>query len=436
MRKLVSGLGLVYLLVLGGCAQPTAIPSGKPGFAGRLLALSDTDMAATAYADGGLEPLPGVSDTLTLADTAKGPLAEARAPNSVISWPQVLATSPDGRFAYVVETRAAPPSGTSRLDSIRDLPAGSRLTVFAISPSGLRPIAEADAGRNPQSVSLSGDGRWLAIVSEDGGGQLIVFALNEGRPGRRHVFALPLTYLANDTERFPRSLAWSPAGDWLAVNVALRRIAFFALSRDADGAPTGVQPHGAPLNVGKRLSRGIWTADGRYYLVSDINAGPGALARVIGAPGLVTSIAFDGGSGAAHKIVSQSKVGGSPEGLALSPDQHKVATVNLERTFLPERWFLDGVPGRSRYSVDLLDFNPATGELADRDRIQAEGILPEDLVFDATSRHLAVAVFHRRKGPDRLKGFIDFFSVVDGRLVAKGAPLALARGVHDIEPLR
>jgi hypothetical protein len=421
---------------LGGCAQVNDAPSGNPEFAGRLLALSDTDMAATAYADGGLEPLPGISDTLALAHSAQGPLSETRAPNSVISWPQVLTVSPDGRFAYVVETRAAPPSGVSRLASVQDLPAGSRLTAFAILAGGLQPIAEADAGLNPQSVSLSGDGKWLAIASEDGGGRLILYALDQGRPAARHVLDLPLTYLADDAEKFPRSLAWSPGGDWLAVNVALRRIAFFELLRDGNGVPSAIRPHGAALQVGKRLSRGIWTADGRHYLVSDINAGPGALARVIGAPGIVTSIAFDAGDRAAHRIVSQAEVGGSPEGLALSPDQRNVATVNLERTFLPERWFLDGVPGRSRYSVNLLDFNPATGELLNRDRIHADGILPEDLVFDGTSRHLAVAVFHRRKGPDRRKGFIDFFSVVDGRLVAKGAPLVLPRGVHDIEALR
>lgn len=426
---------LPLLLLLVACAAPPAPGTGTPAFQGRLLALSDTDMAATAYADGKLEPLAGVSDTLSLVDAGGTRFGAAPAPNSVLSWPQVLAVSPDRGLAYVVETRAAPPAGAERLASVRDLPPGRRLTVIRVDGEALRVVAEADAGLNPQSVSLSADGRWLAIAGEAGGGELVVFELKDGLPGQRFAFPLRVVYEEGDPERLPRTLAWSPAGDWLAVNVALRRVAFFELLRGPDGAPIGLRQHGAALPVGKRLSRGLWTPDGRYYLTSDINAGPGALERVIGAPGVVSAIAFDPGPGAAHRVAARARVGGSPEGIALSPDGRRVATVNLERTFLPELWLLDALPGRDRYSLDLLDFDPASGALRPRSRVVAEGILPEDAVFDATSQHLAVAVFHRRKGPDRRRGFIDFFSIEDGALVARGRPAPLPRGAHDLEAL-
>jgi len=429
-------LAVLLVLVVNGCANETPRPSGASGFEGRLLALSDVDMPGSAYADGRLDPIPGAVDTLSLVEPDRGAIAAQPAPNSVLSWPQILATSPDGRFAYVVETRGSPRRGAASIGSVSELPAGSKLTAYEILGAGLRTIAEADAGPNPQSVSPSADGRWLATVNERGGGEVIIFALSDGRPERRFVFPLRLRFEEGDAERFPRSLAWSPAGDWLAVNVALRRIAFFRILRGEHGEPEGIEAHGAPLPVGKRLSRGIWTADGRRYLVPDINAGPSALSRVVGAKGLVAVVAFDESDRAAHRVVARAAVGGSPEGLALSPDERRVATVNLERTFLPERWFLNWLPGRSRYTVDLLDFDRAAGTLTPRDRVAAEGILPEDLVFDPTGRRLAVAVFHRRHGPERRQGFLDFFSIVDGRLVAKGAPVRLPRGAHDVELVR
>lgn len=426
---------LVTLMSVAGCGG-IAPGAGEPSFTGRLLALSDTDMPGSAYADGNLEPLPGTSDTLTLLTPDSGALASAKASNSVLSWPQVLATSEDGRFAYVVETRAAPRAGSERLRSVQELPAGAWLTTLRVAKHGVSVAAPVvDVGLNPQSVSRSPDGRWLAVVNESDGGTVVFVKLRDGLPERQVVVPLQLSFEDGDPERFPRSLAWSPAGDWLAVNVALRRIAFYRVRRDAEGAPVAVTPHGRPVQVGKRLSRGIWTADGRFYLVSDINSEEGALARVIGAPGLVSSLAFDAGPTASHRLVSQAEVGGSPEGLALSPDEQRVATVNLERTFLPDRWFLAPIPMRGRYTVDLLDFDAATGRLTSRDRIAAEGVLPEDAVFDASGSSLAVAVFHRRRGPDRRRGFVDFFTITDNRLAAKGRPVALPRGVHDIEVL-
>jgi hypothetical protein len=67
------------------------------------------------------------------------------------------------------------------------------------------------------------------------------------------------------------------------------------------------------------------------------------------------------------------------------------------------------------------------------DRIEQAGILPEDILFDATGRNLAVAVFHRRKGPDRRRGFIDFYSIENGRrLVSQGVTQPLMRGAHGL----
>ncbi|MEL6245153.1 MAG: hypothetical protein AAFQ85_07390, partial [Pseudomonadota bacterium] len=94
-----------------GCVSVADFAHDDPGlaegpgvFAGGFLAVSDADMAATAYADGQLVPFEGAIDTLTLFEGGER-AGGIPASNSVISWPQVVDVTPDGRFAVVVETR-------------------------------------------------------------------------------------------------------------------------------------------------------------------------------------------------------------------------------------------------------------------------------------------------------------------------------------------
>jgi hypothetical protein len=130
--------------------------------------------------------------------------------------------------------------------------------------------------------------------------------------------------------------------------------------------------------------------------------------------------------------VSAAKVGRGAEGFSISRDGRLVASINMERTYLPEIAPLTFWKGRRLYSVSLLSINPSTGALLEIDRVSAAGILPEDVIFDEQGQNLAVAVFHRRKGDGRRKGFVDFYSIEDGRLVAQGVTQEMMRGVHDL----
>lgn len=79
-------------------------------FNGRaLLIASDADMVATAYADGKLDRVAGIEDTLTAIDLPlnqqQPKISALQVSNSVMSWPQIIATSPDSTKAYFVEVR-------------------------------------------------------------------------------------------------------------------------------------------------------------------------------------------------------------------------------------------------------------------------------------------------------------------------------------------
>ncbi|MEL7485916.1 MAG: hypothetical protein AAGJ87_01745 [Pseudomonadota bacterium] len=92
----------------------------------------------------------------------------------------------------------------------------------------------------------------------------------------------------------------------------------------------------------------------------------------------------------------------------------RIATINMERTYWPNRAFLAFRPRRRRYSISLLRFDPDAGTFAALDEIAQALVLPEDILYDDCGENLAVAVFHRRSVLGRKSGYVDFFSIEDG----------------------
>jgi hypothetical protein len=133
---LLTGYGLFQLI------EPVGITHTRKEmpytFAGRnLLIASDADMVATAYADAKLERVAGIEDTLTLLGlplNANQPdVATVQVSNSVMSWPQIIAVSPNGERAYVAEVRGRPADGIQSFETIDQMPLGAKVTVVDIA---------------------------------------------------------------------------------------------------------------------------------------------------------------------------------------------------------------------------------------------------------------------------------------------------------------
>lgn len=441
MRQLRWIIGCGFLVSISACAIlgdfSSDVPkvAERPGqFEGQFLALSDSDMAGTAYADGKLEPLLDTTDTLTLF--AQGQAFSSRpAPNSVISWPAVLDVSPDGRFAYVVETRGAASSGVEQMDSVyEDFPEGHSLTVFSITADGLGVLETVNnLTLNPQSVEASPDGRFLVIGSEQTGEELVILPLDEeGQPLQPIRIDLDPPYKPDDAEKRIRSQHISPDGTLLAANVGNRRIQFYRLIYSGSAVPHAVEAMGAPVDVGVRLAVGKWTPDSRFFVVTDVNSYESSLAMLTQKGGQVHVISAPSESMSA-KHIDSARVGRFAEGVEISDDGTRIASIAMGRTYLPNLPFLEFWPKRRTYSLTLLSIEPTTGELDILDEARLAGVLPEDVIFDKTGQNLAVATFHRRKGPDRQRGFIDFFEITqDGQLMSQGVTQPVIRGPHDL----
>ena len=405
-------------------------------FDGDLLAVSDVDQAATAYGDGILDQLPDAVDQLSFISWDGGrPVVASSVPvsNSVISWPKVVDVSPDGRRAYVVETRAAP---KKRIDQVADVyaafPEGKLLTVLDISrPDGISVIDRVEVGVNLASVDIRRDGRMLAIPSTKDGEELVLVTLtNDGRIGKRFAFHVDVPK-GEYVRPGMGSAVWHPDGDVLAVTVNNREVRFLKIVYDLAGDPASVDQLGNGIKAGETLSAGLFHPDGRHFLIPDVAWGDNASVSdfLFNRRGTLISIRFD--RGGSHGVAGRTEVGRSPEGFALSPDGTRVVTVNMNRTYLPDtippRWF----PGRNANSLTLLSFDAATGGAAVLDERGFDGLLPENAAFDAGGKNLAVAVFHHRKR-DRDRGYVEFWRVDGDKLVRTDREVAAARGVHDL----
>ncbi len=438
------GLGVAFLRVCAGVvgvsimSAPTYADPER--FEARALAAaSDVDMAGTAYADGGLKPLSGQQDALTLVtqlDAAPPDTRAVSASNSVMGWPGTLEASPDGRLVYVVETRGPAPEGATQIDVYSEMPGGTLLTTVDVSDPGAPRVVDArPVGENPMSVHVSPDGRWLIIGTRTVGGELSIVPLDaRGVPTGVRTLDVGLPGLTqrpiDDGALFARL---SPAGDVAAVNLANTHVAFVGLETGADGVPVAGRMIGEPVAAGDWLAMGRWTKDGRHFLVADTGWGPRPTDAAFNQAGAIVSVRYD--AGGAHQVVSRAVTSQSPEGFDLSNDGTKLAVVNMERTYLPRSFPLVMFPRRGFSSLSLVTVDEATGALTTVGRpVRFRGVLPEDAVFDCNDDTIAVAVFHDHVRQPT-EGWVALFALTgDDRRPFRelDTRIMTARGAHDL----
>jgi hypothetical protein len=443
-RLLWSVLGISLAVIIYGLLQliepisiATIATQSQLQFAGRaLLVASDADMVATAYADAKLNRIPGVEDALTAVKLPLAPtnpiITPLQVSNSVMSWPQIIAVSPNGQRAYVAEVRSRPADGIQEFDKIDQMPDGSKVTVVDIAnPAQPKVIESIVVGRNPEHLSISPDGKYLAINLDDPGHELLIAQLQaDGRLGARSYFPMKM----DGTRQDNRAAIWHPSGKFLGMTQDRnRRVGFYRINTTGD--KIAVEPYGEPLTVGNHLSNPRFTRDGRFFLVPDLKWStlPGTLGNLLNPKGEMIAIRFEPESGKASEIMSRVEVGVSPEGFAVNPDNSLIATVNMRRTYLPN--FLPAWRGKPYSSLSLVKFDRTSGQLTTvGEEYGFEGLLPEQATFDAIGKALAVVIYNYRE-PSPKTGAIEFWNVIPGntpKLERTGYKMDVVRGAHDI----
>lgn len=426
----------ILLTILNSRVKITEVPeqlTQPVQFTGRhLLVASDADMVATAYADGKLDQVEGIEDALTVVDLpldrTNAAVTEIEASNSVMNWPQTVTASPDGTKAYIIETRGQVPNNIQEFDDVwADMPSGKLLTIVDISnPSKLEVLEKISIAKSPNSVSISPDGKFLAIDNKEKGKELVIVELENGLPKTSRHFAVEHE---SSEVGVIRAIAWHPSGRYLALNLEDTEIAFYEFKTDGS-----IEPFGDRLKLGTRLSEGKFTPDGNYFVVTDTGWGQ-TLGYIFNRNGKLFSIGFDEDNGK-HQLVSQTEVGLSPEGFAMSPDGSMLITVNMRRTYAPEGILRAIVPSTEYSSLSLVTMDLNSGELTTvGEEYGFEGLLPEDAVFDAEGKSVAVVIYNYRE-PSPKTGAIEFWNVISNtdkpQLERTGFQIDVTRGSHSM----
>lgn len=450
---MVGAMKLLALVVAGftlsGCSSGPGLidrpaSTQTASFSARaVLALSDVDMAGTAYADGKLRPVVGQTDTLTavIPGSPEGVASSVAVSNSVMAWPGSMDISPDGRFAYIAELRGPAPIDVEEYaDGVfAGMPRGRRLTQVAIAdPAALRIVRQIDLPAPPTAIHVAPNGRFALVALNSANIPLVAVELDDGAPGRITELPLRLSVATErDADLGAMFVRLAPNGRDLAVNLANTHVQFARLVLDGTGLPAAVETVGNAVPAGKWLTMLRWSSEGRHLIVADVAWGPSQLGAATNGPGQIVAIRFD--PGGKHGIASQLKVSLSPEGFEMNRSGDLLAVVNMERTYLPDRLPYSLFARRAAASLSLVGFDPGTGRLTTLDGPLAfAGVLPEDAVFDDDGDMLAVAVFHER-GEAPKQGWIEWFVIEQEngrrRLVPTGRRTVLPRGVHDLAVL-
>jgi DNA-binding beta-propeller fold protein YncE len=390
--------------------------------------LCDADMTATTFSDGLLGTRPaGAKDAMTVvklpiampdsreASTWQTHVAQVDVSNSTMGPPTSLAVTPDGRFAYAVETRGPAGPTATKLD---DLPGGQLLTAVDLTdPAAPSVLGTINVGGGPRAVDVRADGRYVAVASGTPGGQLVIVKVSPTAPLTEPMsFKLPGI---GDRNVKPSSVQWHPSGRYLALTLPeSNEVAFFEFNPDVGNGNPGIAPWGEPVKVGKYPASGRFSPCGRYFITTDLGWGtdvPGFMAgapegqlSVIALSDVASSIDEHGTldvSRVRHGVTARAGVGISPEALAISPDGRFVVTGNVKTSFMPV-----GDARHSAGSLSLLSFEPGSGQLTNLGEFPIAA-MPQGVAFDASGQNVIVSQF-RSFDPGAVDGELAFFKLL------------------------
>ncbi|XWN33642.1 MAG: hypothetical protein ROR55_11550 [Devosia sp.] len=442
--KTATALAILLPLALPASAQEAGSRDarGKLDFEGRfLVSVQDADMLSSAYVDGQLGPREG-RDTLAVIPLEGDPrdwqAAEVFASNSVAGPPAAVEISPDGRFAYVVETFAPRPDNDEP-HTFGDKSIGSTLTVVDLAnPSAPEVVQTLDVGQRPIAVEVHPSGSLIAVsysIEGGSGGEtpMQLFRVTEDGTLSEPVSPTIKGYALGEDNIM--DMDWHPDGEVMVwINQFANTMQFARVTDDL-----AVEPYGNVVDIDRAPYRVLFTPDGSHAVTNALYWGPDIAGIWIEAPrGQLVTVRMNAeereDGTVRHALVDRVMTGVSPEGLAVSPDGRWVATTNLERSYLPYdddriTWYA---------SVSLAALDQETGDLTEVGTFSYDGILPEAVQFDNSSRYIAVANFDhfddRRAGSS-----IDFWRIQtdpldpgNTQLIKTEHSVPVARGAHSM----
>ncbi|WP_247234931.1 lactonase family protein [Telluribacter sp. SYSU D00476] len=420
MKKIAMLAGLVAMGAVPAAAQTSPITFNARG----MVAISDADMAASAFIDGKLLRDNAVKDKLT---SIKFPLQRGGktfesiiVSNSALTYSKSIAVPKTGGLAFVLDARVSPSEDVSEYkDAMKEFPEGQKLTVVDIVNLAAPKQKFAFAvGKNPTAIDINKNE--LMVATSEAGKELVFLEVNDdGKPTR--LAHLPAQL---DSARII-DLSFHPTGNYLAVTLdQTKEVGLYRIVRDG-GKLKNIEMVGKPFKAGDNPATGKFSADGKHYFVLDTK---GAVGKATGEGELmVVEFSLDGS--AEHKVVSKTPVGLNPGAFAINPEGNMIVTANVGKSVQP--WTEANAGGGSSLTLLKVGADGAMTKVAD---YPVEGIMPQSIAFDKDGSNLAVAIYEYLDFGDRTGG-IEFWSVSKGdspKLTKQPGKISVERGCHTI----
>jgi 6-phosphogluconolactonase (cycloisomerase 2 family) len=415
-----------------------------PAFTGRaLLILSDTSMPASGFVDGKLvrsaRDRVNAADTLSILSLPIQPagkpdetvaLAEVTVSNSVVGPPFQVTASPDGRYAYVLETRGNAPDGVESVPNVfQGLSSNSHVTVVDLQDRGAPKVVESVVVANhTHTIDLSPSGRLLAVNSYEPGRHIVLRRVNADGTIGAEAAAFGIEVGGRPLRRVGR-VQWHPSGNFLALTLPFEdEVRFYRVTESEN--QVRLEQWGNAAKTGDFPDQGAFSPDGQYFVSTNLHWGDAPPPNYLNPPpGSLTAVRFDRGNGR-HAVTGTAAASISPEGIAFSPNGRFIVTAALTRSFMPwsdERLTAGG-------ALDLISLDVRTGRLNHIANYPLQGILTEGLAFDASGNFVAVTHFDRYE-PRRRRGVVEFWRLIDGnapRLQRTNYELDVVPGPHTL----
>ncbi|MDX2302753.1 MAG: hypothetical protein NW226_08125 [Microscillaceae bacterium] len=406
----------------------------KITFKGTLLVASDADQIGTAYADGIINKVKGIEDSLTILqwnEAGKILKSQLHVSNSVVSWPSVVAHSPDKKYAYIVETRGIYKGENQKMKNVwADMPKGTLVTVVDISsPQNPQITQQIPISTNPKTTSVNQKGDLLLVASQEKGKEIVLATLKAGLVDK--IYTFPIAGLSRKGSNGGVNAAeFHPSLDRIAVIKDNQNVAFYQVKRQNEVIT--IEQIGNEITVGKVISVGNFTPDGRFFVVADVGWGDSSLGNVFNGNGYLVSILLD--EKGKHQLVNKAKVGLSPEGFDIAPDGDWAVAVNMRRTYLPKGFPYLLFAARKLSSLSLVKIDKQSGNLQTiSNEYGFEGELPEDAVFDADGKTIAVTIYNQRFEAFPKQGYVEFWALEGEKLTRTALRVPLTRGCHNLK---
>ena len=399
-----------------------------------IIAISDADMAASAFVDGKLFKERGNKDFMSIVklpiDKYSDEIKSLVVSNSSINSAKSIVISPNHPIAYVVETRGTTPETITEIRNLyTGLPVGGYISVIDISDlSQPKVLYKFPTGKNPTAIDISPNGEYLALCSEEYGKELQVLELDPtGKPVR--IINKPQNFQAGKIS----DITWHPNNNFLVFTMEdSKEVGLLKVTRD--GPTTKIirlDIVGRTLKVGNLPSAGQFTPDGKYYLVPDIKS------NIVNKSesgsddfGDMFVLKFNLEGKSEHYLITKTKIGETPTSFAISPDGSLVAVTNAKKSYFP--WKNNETSKKA--SISLLKLS-TDGSLNNVEEYEFDGILPKNITFDKTGENIAVTVFDHFNFGKHFGG-LEFWKVKNGEnpsLQKQDFKLFMPRGCHAIQ---